>query len=370
MARLRRLIAFVRALPEWRRDVLLGAAIALEAFGDIALGGPSDVVERIGALALIAAVGVAVGTSRRWPLASIALGFGALAVGQGIPEVYDSSIFIGVLALPYRTGRHCRESHLAAALALMAIGLGAILANDPEGVNVLDVVFVTVVFVAAPLLIGRLLRNRAALTAALTERTRRSERERATLAEQAALDERTRIAGELHDLVSHALGAMTVQGAAARRLASSDPDRAAASFAAVEATGREALTELRAPQPSLAHLDDLIERTRRAGSAAELVVEGEPASLSAGADLTAYRVVQAALTAAVRDHGASRARVLVRYGADAVEIEVSDDGRSGGRDLLGMRERLGVYGGELQTEERLSGGQTVRARLPLEAVPA
>ena len=183
-------------------------------------------------------------------------------------------------------------------------------------------------------------------------------------------------------MVAHALSAMTVQAAGARRLAAKDPARAEAAFAAVEGTGREALTELRrllgvlrkedeelalAPQPSLAHVAALARRTRAAGLPVDVTVSGEPRPLPTGVDLTAYRVVQEALGRA-RDAGhAGRAEVRVAYGAEEVRVEVVDDGVPGGRRLLGMRERVAVYGGELSTAVAEGGGWSVSARLPVGA---
>jgi signal transduction histidine kinase len=214
----------------------------------------------------------------------------------------------------------------------------------------------------------------------LVEKTRRLERERAEGAAVAAEEERTRIAGELHDVVAHALSAMVVQASGARRLAERDPARAGDAFLAVERSGREALTEIRsllgvlrredeelalAPQPSLRHVEALVRRTRAAGLPVDLAVEGDARDLPIGLDLTAYRVVQEALREAV-DHGqAGAARVRLRYGSDHVEVEVADDGGGVARPLRGIRERVTLSGGQLRAGARRDGGHVVRARLPL-----
>src|SRR4051794_27843402 len=165
----------------------------------------------------------------------------------------------------------------------------------------------------APIVVGRLLRSRAALNRALREQAALLERRREEAAGRAVLDERTRIAGELHDVVAHALSAMTVQATGARRLALTRPELALAAFGAIETAGREALDELRrllgvlrredaeitlAPQPSLRHVPSLVRRTTRAGLPVALKVEGAERELPAGLDVTAYRVVQDALAAA------------------------------------------------------------------------
>ena len=232
----------------------------------------------------------------------------------------------------------------------------------------------------APVLIGRVIRSRAQLNQALREKAERLEHERADRAAVAALEERTRIAGELHDVVAHALSAMVVQASGARRLAERDPARAADAFKTVETSGREALTEIRrllgvlrredeeialAPQPSLRHVGSLVRRLEAAGLPVELGVEGEARELPIGVDLTAYRVVQEALGGALEHGHAGRARVRLRYGADQVELEVADDGGAPERPLLGIRERVALSGGRLQAGARRDGGHVVRAQLPL-----
>ena len=229
---------------------------------------------------------------------------------------------------------------------------------------------------------GQVLRNRMRLNRALHSRAERARLEREAAADAAALDERTRIAGDLHDVIAHALSAMTVQAAAARRMAERDPARAEASFAVVETTGREALTELRrllgvlrrddeelalAPQPSLSHVRSLIQRATASGLRVELRIDGEPLLLPAGVDLTAYRLVQEALRRAREGGGAARASVRVSYSPGEVRIEVVDDGVAEGRRLLGLRERVAVYGGELKTAAPEGGGWRVAARLPVGA---
>jgi signal transduction histidine kinase len=233
------------------------------------------------------------------------------------------------------------------------------------------------VIVAAPVLAGRLLRERARLARALRAEASGEGDER--WAELAVAEERERIAGDLHDVVARALDRMVAEASGADRLVATDPGRAALAFAAVEETGREALTEIRrllgvlrreddelalAPQPTLAHVADLVRRARAAGLPVELHVEGAPAPLSAGADLTAYRVVQEALAGAVREGAAASATVVVRYGEAVVDLEVADDGAARPAPM-GIEERVALYGGELRTTSPRAGGHALRARLPL-----
>ena len=218
------------------------------------------------------------------------------------------------------------------------------------------------------------------------ERAARAEREREERARAAVSEERARIARELHDVVGHSVSVMTVQASAVRRLLRPEQQKEREALLVVERTGREALAEMRrmvgvlrrpeeapalAPQPSLEHIDRLIEQAREAGLPVELRVEGNPLPLPAGIDLTAYRLIQEGLTNALKHARAKRAHVLVRYGAGDIELTVSDDGRGagsgdgGGHGLVGMRERVAVYGGELEAGPRSEGGYRLRAKLPV-----
>jgi signal transduction histidine kinase len=218
------------------------------------------------------------------------------------------------------------------------------------------------------------------------ERAARAEQEREERANAAVTEERARIARELHDVVGHSVSVMTVQASAARRLLKPHQEKEREALLVVEQTGREALAEMRkmvgvlrrpeeapalAPQPSLEHLDKLIEHTREAGLPVELRVEGTPEPLPASVDLTAYRLVQEGLTNAIKHARAEHAEVLVRYGDGHVELSVTDDGtgdgggESGGQGLVGMRERISVYGGELEAGPLAGGGFRLRARIPV-----
>ena len=217
------------------------------------------------------------------------------------------------------------------------------------------------------------------------ERANRAEREREERARVAVAEERARIARELHDVVGHSVSVMTVQASGVRRLLRPDQDREREALLVVERTGREALAEMRrmvgvlrrpeeapalAPQPSLDHLDRLVDQAREAGLPVELLVQGEASQLPAGVDLTAYRLVQEGLTNVVKHAQATRAEVLVNYGDGYLEVTVKDDGKGlgngdgGGHGLVGMRERVSVYGGELDAGPQTGGGYRLRARLP------
>jgi signal transduction histidine kinase len=216
--------------------------------------------------------------------------------------------------------------------------------------------------------------------------------EQGRLAAEAVMEERSRMARELHDVVAHGLSLIVVQAAAERRALGqgrSSREASQAVLEAVENAGREALTELRLllgllrrpdeepslrPQPSLRQLDQVVDAARASGLDVELSVDDEAvAALSAGLDLTAYRIVQECLTNVVKHAGARRVRIVVRRTARDLEVEVLDDGPGlgeglpeGGHGLLGMRERVGVYGGSLEAGPADPGpGFRVHARLPL-----
>ena len=218
------------------------------------------------------------------------------------------------------------------------------------------------------------------------ERAIRAEHEREERARVAVAEERARIARELHDVVGHSVSVMTVQASGVRRLLRPEQEREREALLVVERTGREALAEMRrmvgvlrrpeeapalAPQPSLDHLSRLVEQAREAGLPVELRIEGEAIQLPAGVDLTAYRLVQEGLTNVVKHAQATRAEVLVNYGDGYLEVTVNDDGQGvgngdgGGHGLVGMRERVSVYGGELDAGPQTGGGYRLRAKLPL-----
>ena len=268
---------------------------------------------------------------------------------------------------------------------LLGAGVVAIRLDDPPG-GADDFLFLATILVGGPVLLGRLVQSRAQLGRALRAKTAALEAERAAQSAAAVAEERARIADELHQMVSTALATMVDRSDDAERLARGDADAAGAAFEAIETTGRDALGEIRLllgvlrrdddeaalePLPSLAHLADLVARARAAGLPVELRVEGDAPELPAGIDLTAYRVVQQALTEALEAGGGRRASVHLRYGERELLLDVTDAGanaRPAGRGLLGVHERVSLYGGELVAEQLATGGHTVRARLPLESV--
>ena len=388
--RLQRLIARLRAVDPGRRDLLLAAVLLVELqveatllFRAEAVSGETRTVVHLCMLALPGAVLL----RRHHPLLSLLVSQTVFVLVQANEREVTDNLYVGLFVVIFLLISASmripgRKFWLVPAIAWIS-GATALAVDDYDDALYSDLAWTGLVFGGAIPAAGRLLANRQRLQRALHEKAERSERERLARAERAALEERTRIAGDLHDIVAHALSGMVVQASAARRLAQRDPDRAREAFAAVESSGRDALAELRrllgvlrhddeeialAPQPSLAHVESLVRRVRAAGLPVDLHVEGAATPLPAGVDVTGYRVVQEALGVAGGDPGAGHAAVWVRYQPGAVEIEVRDDAShdaSGARPLLGMRERVSLYGGELRVGRPRSGGHTVVARLPV-----
>jgi signal transduction histidine kinase len=298
-------------------------------------------------------------------------------------------VFLALIVAFYSIGAHCEERRAplvggAALAAIAAVDLarpGFFNGTDSSVRPAAWLVF------AVAWLVGRDLRRRRQQVAGLRERASQAEREREEKARTAVADERGRIARELHDVVAHSVSVMVVQAQAGPRLLA-EPEQARGVFRSIEASGREALVELRrllgvlrtgdeqlaiGPQPGLGSLESLVEQVREAGLPVELQVEGEPVQLSPGVDLSAYRIVQEALTNTLKHAGReAQAEVVVRYATSALELEVSDNGsgapasaNGSGHGLIGMRERATLYGGALEAGARNGGGFVVRARLPL-----
>jgi signal transduction histidine kinase len=243
------------------------------------------------------------------------------------------------------------------------------------------------VFFVGPWTVGVVTRRRIASAEEAVARAEQLERNRELEAASAAADERTRIARELHDIVSHSISVVTIQTQAVRRRLGPDHAREAQDLAAVEATAREALAEMRrlfgvlrtdgesaslAPQPGLSELARLVDQASTGDLAATLTVEGNPVDLSPGLDLAAYRIAQEGLTNALRHSGARHATVTLRWSPTRLDVEVEDDGRglrgdpaNSGHGLVGIRERVALYGGTVRLEAAPSGGTRLSATLPL-----
>jgi len=242
------------------------------------------------------------------------------------------------------------------------------------------------VFIVLPVLLGLAVRSLRDRSRELAEQTAELQREREENARRAVLEERVRIARELHDVVAHHVSVMGVQAGAARRVMARRPDQAEEALSSIEASSRQAVVELhrllgflrregqedaRAPQPDLAQLPELIAQASQGELAVDLSVEGEPRPLPGTLELSVYRVIQEALTNALKHSGGTAATVRVSYEAATLEVEVADDGRGGipadggGHGLIGMRERVRLHGGHLRTGPAPAGGFMVHASFPL-----
>jgi signal transduction histidine kinase len=239
--------------------------------------------------------------------------------------------------------------------------------------------------------VGRTVHNRRAYVAALEGRTRAAEIERAASTVQAVAEERRRIARELHDMVAHHVSVMGVLAAGSRRTLYRDPAAADEALVTIEETGRTALREMRrlldvlrtdtepagelSPQPGIAAVASLVEQVREAGLPVTLTVEGSANDLEPGMALTVYRIVQEALTNTIKHAGPAQAGVRLNLGGEYLVVEIRDDGRGPrpgrpvlGHGLLGMRERVSLYGGVLRAGARPGGGYQVYAKIPVEAL--
>jgi signal transduction histidine kinase len=336
---------------------------------------------------------------RRLPFTVFAVGAGSMAVqgplGFYSPTFAFLALNVALYSLAAYGDRRLAILGVVAWTGLLTVHLAFYVTTTWPHVAITDLydVFDDFVLLGAAWTLGEGVRQRRAHAAALEDRAARLEREREEKARQAAVQERLRIARELHDVVAHSLSVIGVQAGAARLVLDADPDptRAREAVAAIEATANQAMTEMRralgilrdtersgavlAPLPGLGQLSSLLDQMRAAGLAAELTVEGTPRPLATSIDLSAYRIVQEALTNALKHARANRAEVVVCYGAHDIQVDFTDDGRgpppsngpSQGAGMIGMRERVALFGGELSVGPLPQGGYAVRVRLPTSA---
>jgi signal transduction histidine kinase len=301
----------------------------------------------------------------------------ALELGfWGDPQIIFASIgyFCALYGLAVWTSRR----GFALGIASMVVGF-FIASYGPQG-SVDNTILFSAVAIVVVLLVRRVLGDRE-------RRAQLAERERDVAAREAVVEERARIARELHDAIAHNVSMMVVQAGAERRVLDAESGTTGEVLETIERIGRGALTEMRrlvgmlrsgdgeplAPQPGLDDLPTLVSQVADAGLPVELHVEGARRELPVGIELSAYRIVQEALTNALKHAGEARASVLVRYGVDSLELEIVDDGvgdqqasvARGGHGLVGMRERVALYGGRLDAGRSQGGGFAVRVLLPV-----
>ncbi len=328
---------------------------------------------------------------RRFPLTVLATSMASALAFAAIglpPSFLGPAILVPVYTVAaYRDRRVSLAGLAAVGIALAAVQLTSARAETGTWVG-------NALVVAAAWLLGRFVGDRRVYALKLEARTAELEQAQEELARRAVAEERLRIARELHDVVAHSMSVIAVQSGVGALVADTQPEEARKALAAIETTSRAALDELRrllgvlrqhgepqgslAPAPGLADLDSLLAQVVEAGLAVQLRVEGARPQVPLGVDLSAYRIVQEALTNVVKHAGPAQAQVVVHYGDQELTIEVTDDGRGAaaladdgragtGHGLIGIRERVAVFGGDLEAGPRPGGGFRVAARLPFAA---
>jgi signal transduction histidine kinase len=382
MERVRRIIGTIREHPfaiDAALAVLLAALVLSEVFTSGGyLSGSKWVYVPV---ALLMTVPLA--WRRRAPLVVVALVMGAFAA-QSL--ILDPTPTPDIELVPALVAVYSVAAHGEGWVPFVGGGLSLVAGLIWLGLD--DFLLPTVMFGGA-WIAGRLVQKRQLYAQAFAERARVLELEREVNVRVAAAEERVRLARELHDAVGHSVSVMVVQAGAERLALGEERPATREALLAIERIGREALAEMSrllgilrkdgeglalAPRPSLAQVEALVATVRDTGLEVELRVEGEETSLPPAVDVSAYRIVQEALTNVVKHAGPARASVLVRYGRQAVEVEVTDDGRAAlngdglGYGLAGMRERVELHGGTFEAGRREEGGFIVKARLPHETV--
>jgi signal transduction histidine kinase len=367
-----------RSLPAALADRLLVACLIA--------GGMLELGLEAGAPAALTVVPIALPllARRRWPVAVPIAVVAAIALQSLLTDLsaFPLSDMAAVVCATYAVGAYTARTAAIAGLAGAAAAVGlhaAVFYSHGVPAALLG-------GVAAPWTVGRVVASHRRLTRQGAEDAASAERSRIREAEAAVTRERVRIARELHDAVAHNISVIAIQAGGAHGIAERDPARAIGIAQLIEDVAREAAGELDrlsgalgggaappAPEPTLARIDALVSRARDAGQSVDVRVEGEPADVPVGVDLAAYRIVQEALANAAKHAGPAHASVTVRYERGAVEVEVADDGPGtapaplggGGHGLVGIRERVGLYGGTLDLGPQPDGGFHVRARLPV-----
>ena len=377
----------------WRL-VVVDAVVAVAAFGLSAavLVGADPVADDLREPDVAAYVLVAVYSAlpivRRW--APVVAVFGGLATGVAFAAAQYPVALTPVVLLSIYTAAAVLPSRQARLLLVGAVAFGVVGATASPGPTDVGVP----ALIVSAWLLGNYVGSRRAYTAELEDKNRLLEQARIELADRAVTDERLRIARELHDVVAHTMSVVAVHAGTGRMVADEDPAAARQALATIETTTRAALVEMRrmlgvlrgsdseqpvtrAPAPGLGNLDALVADVVASGVIVEVRVQGDRTDVPAGVDLAAYRIVQEALTNVIKHAGRVRATVTVRYTDDAVTIEVDDEGAAGhdspsvptatGHGLVGMRERVAMYDGDLDVGPAPIGGFHVAARLPFGA---
>jgi signal transduction histidine kinase len=387
-----------------RRDQLIDIAIAgaltalvqfqiwvgpISQIGNGPVSGPKPLLALVG-LAATAPIAI----RRRWPLLAVTIIMGDFAIHPfvatkdfGYPNLNLFEVFLAFLLSVYSTAANTngRRTWIGAGIIIGAQLVGSLsavaLGNSTPQTG--SYFFYTIAWI-----LGKTIQHRNELSRRLADRAETLEQTRDAEVDKAVSHERSRMARELHDVVSHSVSLMTLQAGAARQALDVHPQRARQQLLGIESTGREAMVEMRRllgllreapdepalePQPSLRHIDLLVERMKEAGLPVQLSADDIPSSMPRGVDLTAYRIVQEGLTNALKHSNPTCVQVNIRVLESAVEIEVEDDGIPGsvsagshGHGLIGMQERVAIYGGQLDAGPALGRGFRLKARIPFE----
>jgi signal transduction histidine kinase len=388
--------AVIRRMP-YLLDGLLALTLAM--LGIVPLAAQDAL--SLPAAALIAVQTLSLTARCRWPLQVYAV-VGVTTVvyaNLGFPATFAT---FAVLVAVYTVAAHLALRVAIVGAAIYVVGMtfsliGFYRTADPSPELFLQEWLLNILALSIAWVLGVTMRTRRAYVRELEARARLLEREQDERARLAVALERGRIARELHDVVAHSVSVMVVQAAAAERLVERDPARAAEALDNVRITGRRALEEMRrlvgllrheeappelGPQRGLDALEELAAEVTRAGVPVELSVQGSPRPLPQIVEVSAYRVIQESLTNTLKHAGPARARVILRYAPDALEVQVSDTGsvaarepaqpeapaEDGGHGLIGMRERIALFNGELNAGPRPEGGYAVVARIPLAGI--
>ena len=389
-------MALVRESDESPRLPDLALAIGLASAGQLDLrfnlDNSTHYGSDFGSAVVVAIATLALAWRRRWPFATLCVVAGAIAVPQLFTTLTFTlwGHFVPLLVAAYTVARWCSGRITLVAAAIVAVTDAVVLLGVPAAGTASNIPF-SVVPVAAVMVTGRVLQRRQAQSQDLAEHALRLESEREAEVAAALEGERARIARELHDVVGHCVSVMVVQAGVSEAMLDTSPERAREPLQLVQDTGRQAISELtrmlsllRAPgrdpsdtlqpQPGAAQLPDLVERLAASGLTVQLTAVGDVRVLPPGVDLTVFRIAQEALTNALKHGGPEvRAHVGLRYLPDSVEIEITDDGTGptgpagGGHGLLGMAERVTVFGGSIHAGARSEGGFRVNVTLPVDS---
>lgn len=386
-------------LPRWKQwliehtalvDAAWGTAFVVASFistsGDHANEGDAPTSNALGVALLLLAT-VPYFFRRKSPVAVFAISTSAVVAISAL-GYFEGIIPMVILLGAYTVGARCPTRVVMVAYGFVVVALLGLFLGHAQGFDV-STLLANLALFAAAFLFGGNVAARSARLAALEERAQAVSREHEEEARRAVADERLRIAQELHDVVAHSMGVIAVQAGAGMHVIDTDPAEAKRSLEAISSTSRSTLTEIRrllgvlreddgattalAPAPGLDDLPRLAADLTDAGVPTRLQVDGPTGAAPKGVELTTYRIVQEALTNVLKHGGpGASAEVVVAVAPDAVHIDVTDDGRgmdlsadaSAGHGLRGMRERVGVYGGDLRAGPRTSGGFAVHAELP------